>query len=491
MVYRVRLLDTSIQEIEIITPAQKRKRGKQSKFATYNGEVINGLCYWVTRGLYYCYYDEGGKRKKHYFPSKYSNEKVTQGLLWEFRKFQQQRGNKDISIEKPDYNKGLKGKGSITFTDNFHKLLEQHNVLYEQIIEGIEVKEVDIPEDLIWEKCRNLIINNIDEAKRKLGLDIKLLSTIEPKSLTLVRLIELYNNRTREEGLINEKQKKEVKTLYHQFCEIIKVKTISEIKDIHIEGYKKRIIAIYNKGYEKGGKKKEYSVRYINNRYSAIKGIFSWARKNLTDTNYRTECSTAYDMLLRLNNLKEKPTKPNMLSKDDFLEMIDTDNKMYKAITLLAQNGAMRQTEIINIQFKDIDLEKRKFSKIRQKTKDTDNVIRSCCLWEKTVIAIKDYLGKRKYKNDDYLFVNGEGRKLTIKIIWVWWNKQRQIKNVKNNFKDMRPTFYTIALDNNFNKKFIDIVMGHSNKNLENSYYARSPEKVKKVCQFMENYYFG
>ena len=46
------------------------------------------------------------------------------------------------------------------------------------------------------------------------------------------------------------------------------------------------------------------TIRFINNRYSAIKGVFSWARKNLTDTNYRTECSNTYDMLLRLAGSK-------------------------------------------------------------------------------------------------------------------------------------------------------------------------------------------
>lgn len=237
-----------------MTPAEKRKRGKQSKFARYNGEIVNGLCYWKTRGQYYCYYEEGGKKKKHYFSTQYNNQLVSEGLLFEFRKFQQQQGKEKISFIRPEYSESLSGQMEIEFSEEFCNKLEKAGLpiyVVANEIDRIRVNQANIPEGLVWEKCRDLIINDLDEAKKKLGLDIKLLSTVEPKSLTLVKLLELYNNRTREEGTINEQQLKEVQSFITQFFNIIKVKTIGEIKDEHIEQYRKRIINIYNKGYEK------------------------------------------------------------------------------------------------------------------------------------------------------------------------------------------------------------------------------------------------
>ena len=330
-----------------------KSRGRKANYVTDNQDKpVVGLSA-DSRGNYYNthYRSEGIKRENFGYDD---TEAIFKFLQWEAKR----KGDTFSTAEKPDYNKGLKGKGSITFTEKFHRLIEQYDIPYKQIIEGIEVKQIDIPDSYVWDRARYLLLSNSFEAERKLnlpGIADFLNNPNYKEPLTLEEIGNLYFNRKLKPLKIQELT--DSQRWWKQFCDIVNV---DNVRQITLE-----LINRYQQTIHKMAENNKYSPTYIQHRLDKIKTIF---RNVLRTSENIDDTKKVLDYCLKFHYLNKVNTNPTPIDKDDFIKLLDAADKKLKAILLLSACCGLYPEDIADIKKTDIDLNKRTLIMYRKKT---------------------------------------------------------------------------------------------------------------------------
>ncbi len=233
---------------------------------------------------------------------------------------------------------------------------------------------------------------------------------------------------------------------------------------------------------------KDDILNYLKKTYNEIE-ISSLARKN-------TSIKRFYQYLTLNKLIKSNPCEfidrpklkkhiPNVLSVEDVERILDIKlNTIFdyrnKAMLELMYSTGLRVSEVINLTTRDVDF--------------YNNVIRCFGKGSKErIVPINDYalhylklyLEKRnqfiKRKDNDYLFLNNHGNKMTRQGFEKNLNIIASNKNFKTHITPhmLRHSFATHMLDHGADLRSIQELLGHSDITTTKIYTHVSKEKIK------------
>ena len=282
-----------------------------------------------------------------------------------------------------------------------------------------------------------------------------------------------------------------------------------DIEDfIYYLRYEKKYSENTIKSYEKDLEKFSKYNSNINTSKANIEKYISFLSQNLDVRSVSRSISTLksfYKYLLLekrisknpmedIHNPKLKKTLPKVLSEKEVdllldIELKDNFDYRNKASLELMYSSGLRVSELINLNVQDIDLKNECVRIFGKGSKE-----RIIPLSEYATDAIKEYILNHrgemfKHGENDYLFLNNHGNKMTRQGFFKMLKKIAKEKNIKTNFSPhtLRHSFATHLLKHGADLRSIQELLGHSdvsstqiythitNERLQNNYKKYHP----------------
>lgn len=460
----------------------KRGRGRPPEYVLdWKNKPVVGLSYHKTNNFYYNthFMKEGGK------PINFGSNKDE--AIFKFRQYDaKKRGRESITLDVEDLSMGeriepieYKAPQWLIDMQPTEEMKRQHR---EGPILGRRVETAIIPDSLFWAKARELILNDITEARKRLNLHIEIVGSVLPtKSISLKELGELFFQRKARKG-VTKRYLVESRAYWKEFIAITQAKTVRDVDIPTVEKYVQSI-------HEKANREK-LSASWINSRFSIIKRIF---RGSINCLDTQSQIDEVKSMLVHLNRMewtRNEKYNPQPISKANYLKILSNEKSpIYKALWLFALNCGMRQSDLTEVKKAHVDMTEKTLVMQRPKTR----VIRSAMLWDRTLEAIS-IMAQTIPNKTEYLFANSKGEKLSRKAISDWFRRTRKRLGMdeKVKFEHLRDAAQSIPTDENPESlTSIAILMGHILPGQVDSYNRRKPSMTSRVVKAIEDYYFG
>lgn len=210
------------------------------------------------------------------------------------------------------------------------------------------------------------------------------------------------------------------------------------------------------------------STSSIKQKYSALKILY--------EINYKIQN-------FKLPNYKKESKLPEVLNKSEVKKIIEfTKNPIHKLIIQLIYSGGLRVSEIINLQPKDLDIE-RNIIIIKQGKGAKDRI---------TLLSenIKEDLLKHLLKNSPkkYFFESNRGKKYSKRTIEeiVSRNSKKAI-NRKVTPHTLRHSFATHLLESGTDIRYIQKLLGHKNLRTTQIYTHIANSNISKIKSPLDN----
>jgi integrase len=196
---------------------------------------------------------------------------------------------------------------------------------------------------------------------------------------------------------------------------------------------------------------------------------------------------------------RERADKGERLFEADHLrKIIDAAGPVLRAMTLLAINGGLGNSDCGNLQFRHLDLDGGWLNFPRPKT----GVERRCPLWPETVTALREALAKRATLKDEadavYVFITRYGRA---------WAKDKMENPLSAEFRKLlvsldlyRPgiSFYTLRhsfatiAGGSKDQVAVNAIMGHADASMAAVYREKiDDDRLKAVVNHVRQWLFG
>jgi len=472
----------------------KKRKGRPAKYVVdYNGKPVVGLSYNKAVGQHYnTHYKTETKGKMVYFGGDKDE------AIFKFRQWESKRGKKHVEFDIAPQGVEVEHTAIKELSDESVKVL---NELREQaglppregnILEfGVDgdlaafgddtkiTSTYNVSEQIFWSKARELILNDIDEARKRLNINIK----IDANAQSSVKLANVYEVFKRHPKYANLSDKNRTEASWKEFLKSVGNKPIQLISLKDIINYRDHILS------------QKISPKTISNTFGCIKGIIKTASR---ETHIDADSKSLIEFLnmckVRLFAPKQQTKQTaKLLSKPDFHKLFNaTDNIKHKLILLIGLNCAMKSSDICDIKMSNIDFVNKSLVKQRHKT----GIIRAAVLWDITLEYIQKYLDE-KGGNSEYLITCdiGKDKNKPFKphsineFFGDLRNKANVSKDVK--FEHLRDSVKTVSVKKKPELlKVTDIIMGHKG-GIGNQYLERQPEMVAEICKIVYDYYFG
>ncbi|MBR3230208.1 MAG: site-specific tyrosine recombinase XerD [Bacilli bacterium] len=276
--------------------------------------------------------------------------------------------------------------------------------------------------------------------------------------------------------IIEKKYSKNTVSSYERdlikFSKILKDKNIREITRQDVQKYISEI-------------NKHQSPRSTSRNISTLKSFYKYLKLNKIIN---------INPMDQINNPKMKKTLPKVLSEEEvnnLLEIKLQTNFDYrnKAMLELMYSSGLRVSELINLNVNDIDLENDTVKIYGKGSKE-----RIIPLNDFAKEALKEYIMTHrkelfKHGENNYLFLNNHGNKMTRQGFFKILQKIAKEKNIKTEFSPhtLRHSFATHLLKYGADLRSIQELLGHSdisstqiythvtNEKLENDYKEYHP----------------
>lgn len=168
----------------------------------------------------------------------------------------------------------------------------------------------------------------------------------------------------------------------------------------------------------------------------------------------------------RLDSPKIKPYLPVVLSVDEVDRIISSvdlsqpQGQRNKAILEVLYGCGLRVSELVNLNISDLFL-KESFIRVIGK----GNKQRLIPIGELAADAVKQYLGqsRRKYTEDDVLFLNRRGKKMTREMVFLIVKKQAELAGVEKEISPhtFRHSFASHLVENGADLRVVQQMLGH------------------------------
>ena len=176
--------------------------------------------------------------------------------------------------------------------------------------------------------------------------------------------------------------------------------------------------------------------------------------------------------------LKEPPGRLRYLKPEEVARLLDACSDHIKPVVVTALNTGMRKAEILNLRWKEVDLENRKITVINAKNN------------ESRVIPINQTLYKElsalsKKAKGEYIFSSRDGRPYgSIKKAFTTALKRAKIDEFR--FHDLRHTFGSHLVMQGVDLRTVQQVMGHKDIKMTMRYSHLSPEHVQEAMEKLD-----
>lgn len=206
---------------------------------------------------------------------------------------------------------------------------------------------------------------------------------------------------------------------------------------------------------------------------------------------------TFFEFLIRNGTIKSNPAKlvptpkgekrlPTFLTVDEVVKLVETpgSENVYesrdRAILELLYSCGLRVSELVGINLNNLDL-----ISMSVKVLGKGNKERMVPLGSKACAAIKTYLSQRLdlKPEDDYLFVNSRGGRLSTRSIDRIIKKYAAISGIPKNISPhvLRHTFATHLLGGGADLRAIQEMLGHKSLSTTQRYTHISIEKIMEI----------
>ena len=230
---------------------------------------------------------------------------------------------------------------------------------------------------------------------------------------------------------------------------------------------------------------KDHNPRSTSRNISTLKSFYKYLKINKI---------VKVNPMDQINNPKTKKALPKILSEEEINDLLDIELKTNfdyrnKAMLELMYSSGLRVSELINLNVNDIDLENdtvKIFGKGSKERIIPLNDFAKEALREYIMVHRKELF---KHGENNYLFLNNHGNKMTRQGFFKILKKIAQEKNIKTDFSPhtLRHSFATHLLKYGADLRSIQELLGHSdisstqiythvtNEKLENDYKEYHP----------------
>ena len=230
---------------------------------------------------------------------------------------------------------------------------------------------------------------------------------------------------------------------------------------------------------------KDHNPRSTSRNISTLKSFYKYLKINKI---------VKVNPMDQINNPKTKKALPKILSEEEINDLLDIELKTNfdyrnKAMFELMYSSGLRVSELINLNVNDIDLENdtvKIFGKGSKERIIPLNDFAKEALREYIMVHRKELF---KHGENNYLFLNNHGNKMTRQGFFKILKKIAQEKNIKTDFSPhtLRHSFATHLLKYGADLRSIQELLGHSdisstqiythvtNEKLENDYKEYHP----------------
>jgi len=212
---------------------------------------------------------------------------------------------------------------------------------------------------------------------------------------------------------------------------------------------------------------KKISITDIDSFFSYLKqeGLKPSTRKRKSITikrffKYLEERLITNDITVnKMSKIKTEIREKKYLTKDNLIKFIEAfDNPRNKLLMIILVNTGLRISEALNLKISDIkDTE---VSIIRKRNKEGGIYFNETC-----IVALRKYINNNKlnFSNNDYIFTNLHGKKLSECYIWQEVKKVCKKLNIADiSTHSLRHTFATLQYEAGTDLKKIQAMLGHT-----------------------------
>jgi len=251
-----------------------------------------------------------------------------------------------------------------------------------------------------------------------------------------------------------------------QFLNFIKKRKLKDFEKVNYEMLKSFLAFLHKNGY---------SPKSISRKIASLKSFFNFLyRKNIIKTN----------PILLLHSPKVPKRLPNFLTVEETLKIIDSvDGKGWlslrdKAILEVLYSTGIRVGELVNLKIQDIN-----FFEEMIKVKGKGERERIVPVGKPALNALIDYLEKRPFKNERYVFLNKYGKKITERSVERIVKKYQKIAGIEKEITPhtFRHSFATHLLDRGADLRSVQEFLGHKRITTTQIYTHLTVEKLKKL----------
>ena len=220
------------------------------------------------------------------------------------------------------------------------------------------------------------------------------------------------------------------------------------------------------------------NMKSISRNISTLKSFYKFLKINNT---------IHINPMDTIKNPKQRKSLPKILSEEEVTKILDIKLKTdfdfrNKAMIELMYSSGLRVSELINLKVNDIDLDNECVRIFGKGSKE-----RLVPLNEYAVNYLREYIlyhRKEMFKHgeNNYLFLNNHGEKMTRQGFFKILKKIAKEKNIKTEFSPhtLRHSFATHLLKNGADLRSIQELLGHSDISSTQIYTHISNEKLQK-----------
>jgi integrase len=182
----------------------------------------------------------------------------------------------------------------------------------------------------------------------------------------------------------------------------------------------------------------------------------------------------------KIKLFRENNQRVRYLTDEEEKRLLDLSPEPLKSIILVALNTGMRQGEILNLKWRDIDI------------KEGIIIIQDSKGKEKRILPMNEtiksvFLNPQLYDSKEYVFGNKEGDRYSGSYIQHLFEKVVKKADIKDfRFHDLRHTFASRLVMAGVNLKTIQELLGHKSYQMTLRYSHLSPEIRKQAVAILD-----
>jgi integrase len=231
-----------------------------------------------------------------------------------------------------------------------------------------------------------------------------------------------------------------------------------EIKDIHIENYKKQRI------------QQEINPSTINRELAVLRAIFNKAKQ------WEIIFNTPKIRLFKIDN-----SRLRYLTDKEYSDLLNISCEPLRSIIVIGVNTGMRRGEILNLKWQDIDFKQNLIVLWDTKNKEKRYV-------PMNKIVRDTLINTNRSRNSDYVFPGKDGiNHISEHYISHLFEKIIKKVGIKDfRFHDLRHTFASWLVMAGIDLKTVQELLGHKTFTMTLRYAHLSPEHQKMAVEILE-----